>query len=152
MRFLNEYKNLGGKVTVGSDSGFIYQTYGFGTIWEMELFQEAGFHPLEVIRAATMHGAMELNKVSGEPIERGIIREGFLADLVLVEESPIHNMKVLYGTGAVKLNDETQKPERIGGVRYTIKDGIVYDAKRLLEDAAGMVEAQKATIADKATP
>ncbi len=32
MEFLNEYKNRGGKVTVGSDSGFIYQLYGFGTI------------------------------------------------------------------------------------------------------------------------
>ena len=129
---------------MGSDSGFIYQTYGFGTILELELLQEAGFHPLEVIRAATMHGAMEINKVSGEPIEYGIIREGFLADLMLVEESPIENLKVLYGTGAVRLNDETGKPERVGGVRYTIKDGIVYDAKKLLEDVAAMVEAQKA--------
>ncbi len=89
MSFLNDYKNRGGKVTVGSDSGFIYQTYGFGTILELELLQEAGFHPLEVIRAATMHGAMELNKVSGEPIERGVIREGFLADIVLLEENPL---------------------------------------------------------------
>jgi hypothetical protein len=143
MQFLNEYKNRGGKVTVGSDSGFIYQLYGFGTILELELLQEAGFHPLEVIRAATMHGAMELNKVSGEPIETGIIREGFLADLVLVEENPLHNLKVLYGTGAVKLNDETKKPERIGGVRYTIKDGIVYDARQLLGDVAAMVETAK---------
>ncbi len=143
MQFLNEYKNMGGKVTVGSDSGFIYQTYGFGTILEMELLQEAGFHPLEVIRSATMHGAMELNKVSGKPIERGVIREGFLADLILIEESPVHNLKVLYGTGAVRLNDETGRPERVGGVRYTIKDGIVYDAKKLLEDVAAMVEAQR---------
>jgi cytosine/adenosine deaminase-related metal-dependent hydrolase len=146
MQFLNEYKNMGGKVTVGSDSGFIYQTFGFGTIWEMELLQEAGFHPLEVIRSATMHGAMEINKVSGEPIEYGIIREGFLADLVLVEENPLHNLKVLYGTGAVKLNDETGRPERIGGVRYTIKDGIVYDAKKLMADVAAMVEKQKMEI------
>jgi imidazolonepropionase-like amidohydrolase len=147
MSFLNDYKNRGGKVTVGSDSGFIYQTYGFGTILELELLQEAGFHPLEVIRAATMHGAMELNKVSGAPIERGIVREGFLADLMLVEENPVHNLKVLYGTGAVRLNDE-QEVERIGGVRYTIKDGIVYDAKKLLEDVAAMVEAQKAEMAE----
>ena len=143
MSFLNDYKNRGGKVTVGSDSGFIYQTYGFGTILELELLQEAGFHPLEVIRAATMHGAMELAKASGEPIERGVIREGFLADLVLVEESPIVNLKVLYGTGAVRLNDETREPERVGGVRYTIKDGIVYDARELLADVAEMVEEQK---------
>ena len=144
MSFLNDFKNRGGKVTVGSDSGFIYQTFGFGTILELELLQEAGFHPLEVVRAATMHGAMELNKVSGAPIERGVIREGFLADLMIVEENPLENLKVLYGTGAVRLNDETQEVERVGGVRYTIKDGIVYDAKQLLADVAAMVEAQKA--------
>jgi len=148
MSFLNDYKNRGGKVTVGSDSGFIYQTYGFGTILELELLQEAGFHPLEVIRAATMHGAMELNKISGEPIERGVLRPGYLADLVLLEESPIVNLKVLYGTGAVRLNDETGRPERVGGVRYTIKDGIVYDAVRLRDDVAAMVEAQRLAPAD----
>ena len=143
MSFLNDYKNRGGKVTVGSDSGFIYQTYGFGTILELEMLQEAGFHPLEVIRAATMHGAMELNKKNGEPIDRGIIRKGMLADLFIVEENPLQNLKVLYGTGAVRLNDETRRPERVGGVKWTIKDGIVFDAKQLLADVAAMVEKQK---------
>ena len=149
MSFLNDYKNRGGKVTVGSDSGFIYQTYGFGTILELELLQEAGFHPLEVIRSATMYGAMELNKASGAPIDRGVVRVGFLADLVLLEENPLANLKVLYGTGAVRLNDETGRPERVGGVRYTIKDGIVYDAKQLLEDVAVMVAAQRQSMAQK---
>jgi imidazolonepropionase-like amidohydrolase len=143
MQFLNEYKNMGGKVTVGSDSGYIYQLYGFGTILELELLQEAGFHPLEVIRAATMHGAMEIFKPKGEPIEYGVIRTGLLADMIIVEENPLANLKVLYGTGALKLNDETGKPGRVGGVRYTIKDGIVYDAKQLLRDVAEMVENQR---------
>ncbi|MBE9472822.1 MAG: amidohydrolase family protein, partial [Chloroflexi bacterium] len=49
MAFLNDYKNMGGRVTVSSDAGYIYNTFGFGTIGEMELLQEAGFHPLEVI-------------------------------------------------------------------------------------------------------
>jgi hypothetical protein len=31
----------------------------------------------------------------------------------------------------------------VGGVRYTVKDGIVYDAKKLLADVAAMVEKQK---------
>jgi hypothetical protein len=34
--------------------------------------------------------------------------------------------------------------ERVGGVTYTIKDGIVYDAKRLLEDVRRMVAEAKA--------
>ncbi len=144
MRFLNEYKNRGGKVTLGSDAGFIYQLYGFGYILEMELLQEAGFHPLEVIRAATLHGAMEIFKPKGTPIEYGVVRPGLRADLVLVEANPLENLKVLYGTGAVKLNDKTGEVERIGGIKYTIKDGIIYDAKKLLQDVEEMVKKQKA--------
>ncbi len=143
MQFLNEYKNRGGRVTVGSDSGFIYQTYGFGTILELELLQEAGFHPLEVIRSATMHGAQELVAASGAEMDRGIVRPGMLADLLVVDENPLANLKVLYGTGAVRLNDDTGRPERVGGVRYTIKDGIVFDAKQLLADVAAMVAAAR---------
>ena len=143
MQFLNDYKNRGGKVTVGSDAGFIYQTYGFTTIEEMEMLQEAGFHPLEVIRAATLHGAEEIFYPLKKPIEYGVVREGLLADLVLLDENPLENLKVLYGTGAVKLNDETRQVERVGGVEYTIKDGIVYDAKALLKDVEQMVEKQK---------
>ena len=105
MQMLDDYKDLGGRVTVSSDAGFIYNLFGFSTIEEMELLQEAGFHPLEVIRAATMHGAETLVRPRGEPIDFGIVREGFLADLVVVDENPIEDLKVLYGTGVVRLDD-----------------------------------------------
>src|SRR5262245_27380069 len=59
-KLLNDYKKMGGRVTTGSDSGFIYQTYGFGFVNELEMLQEAGFHPLEVVQAATMNGALTL--------------------------------------------------------------------------------------------
>jgi imidazolonepropionase-like amidohydrolase len=144
MSFLNDFKNAGGRVTTGSDSGFIYQTYGFGYIQEFELLQEAGFHPLEVIRSATLYGAEALHEPKGKAIEFGIIRPGLLADMVIVDQNPLENLKVLYGTGAVKLNDQTGKVERVGGVKYTIKDGIIYDAKKLLADVAKMVEKAKA--------
>ncbi|HEX9691592.1 MAG TPA: amidohydrolase family protein [Gemmatimonadales bacterium] len=143
MQLLDDYKDLGGRVTVGSDAGFIYNLFGFGTIEEMELLQEAGFHPLEVIRAATLHGAETLMKPLGRPIDFGVVREGFLADLVVVDENPLEDLKVLYGTGVVRLNDDTGQVERRGGIRYTVKDGIVYDAKQLLEDVAAMVERQR---------
>jgi imidazolonepropionase-like amidohydrolase len=121
-----------------------YQLYGFGTILEMEMLQEAGFHPLEVVRSATMHGAQALYDPKGEEIQFGVIRPGLLADLIIVRENPLENLKVLYGTGAVKLNDETGLPERTEGIRYTIKDGIVYDAEQLLADVRRMVAEQKA--------
>ncbi len=148
MQFLDDYKDAGGRVTTGSDSGFIYQLYGFGYIRELELLQEAGFHPLEVVRSATLYGAEEINKASGEPIDRGIIRPGMLADLVIVEENPLENFKVLYGTGAIKVKN-VDEVERVGGVKYTIKDGIVYDAKQLLEDVRQMVDDQEDELGEK---
>lgn len=143
MRLINDYKNMGGRVTTGSDSGFIYDTYGFAYIEELELLQEAGFHPLEVIQCATMNGALTLFQPEKKPIEFGVVRVGLLADLVIVPENPLQNFKVLFGTGAVRLNDKTNKPERVGGIRWTIKDGIAYDARKLLADVAKMVEKQK---------
>ena len=143
MAFLNEFKNRGGRVTTGSDSGFIYKLYGFDYLREFELLQEAGFHPLEVIRAATFNGAELLSQQQNKPMEFGVLRPGKLADLVIVPENPLANFKVLYGTGAIKLNDQTNQVERVGGIKYTIKDGVIYDAKKLLSDVEQMVEAAK---------
>ena len=142
-RLVNDYKKMGGRVTTGSDSGFIYQTYGFGYVNELEMLQEAGFHPLEVIQAATMNGALTLHEPKGRQPEFGTIRAGLLADMVIVDQNPLQNFKVLYGTGAVRLNDKTGRAERVGGIKYTIKDGIVYDAKALLAEVAAMVDRQK---------
>jgi predicted amidohydrolase YtcJ len=138
MTFVNEYKNRGGRVTVGSDSGYLYKIYGFGYIRELELLQEAGFHPLEVIRAATLSGAEAI----GESETIGSVEPGKLADLVVVEENPLADLKVLYGTGTIRLTDDN-RVIRAGGVRYTVKDGLIYDAKQLLADVREMVRRAK---------
>ncbi len=138
MTFINEYKNRGGRVTTGSDSGFIFQLYGFAYVRELELLREAGFHPLEIIRSATLNGAEAL----GVSDKLGTVTVGKLADFVIVAENPLENLKVLYGTGAIKLTEENEVV-RVGGVRYTIKDGIIYDAKALLQDVKRMVKEKK---------
>jgi imidazolonepropionase-like amidohydrolase len=144
MRLMNDYKNIGGRVTTGSDSGFIFEPYGFGYIQELELLQEAGFNPSQVVMAATLNGALTLYEPKGQPVPPiGTVRVGKLADMVIVKENPLQNFKTLYGTGALRLNETTQKLERVGGVSYTVKDGIVYDAKKLLADVAEMVAAEK---------
>lgn len=143
MDFVDDYKDAGGRVTVSADAAFIYNQYGFGFVEEMELMQEAGLTPLEVIRSATLHPAQALFEPQNEKIQFGVVRPGLLADLVIVDENPLHNLKVLYGTGHVRLNDDTGEPERVGGVKYTIKDGIIYDAKQMLRDIEAMVNAQK---------
>ena len=138
MTFVNEYKNRGGRVTTGSDSGFIFQLYGFAYVRELELLREAGFHPLEVIRSATLNGAEALKMDD----QIGSIEVGKLADMILVEANPLENLKVLYGTGAIKLTEDNEVV-RVGGVKYTISNGVIYDAKALLREVKDMVDAAK---------
>ncbi len=144
---MNDYKNLGGRVTVGTDAGYIWKLWGFSYIEEMEIFREAGFTPAEIMRAATSEGAASIYAPKAESAPFGMVRRGMLADLVIVAENPLANLKVLYGTQHLRLNPKTNEPERVGGVRYTIKDGIVYDAPALLRDVADMVAAEKRSLA-----
>lgn len=139
MSFLQDYKNQGGRIAVGDDAGFIYKLFGFAWVRELEMLQEAGFHPLEVVRAATLSGA----ELVGMSDRIGSVEAGKLADLVIVPENPLANFKVLYGTGAQRLNDATGKVENVGGVRWTIRDGIVYDAPALLADVRRIVRETK---------
>lgn len=138
MTFLNDFKNHGGRVTTGSDAGYIYKIYGFGFIRELELLREAGFNALEVIQAATLNGAEAL----GLEDEIGSVVPGKKADLVIVKDNPLANFKVLYGTGHYRL-DENNQPIRTEGIRYTIKDGIVYDVQELLTDVRRIVAEEK---------
>ena len=141
MIFVNEYKNRGGRVSTGSDEALLF---GFSLIRELELLQEAGFMPLEAIRAGTLSGA----EVLGIDKDTGSVEIGKFADLIIVDQNPLESFKFLYGNGAVKLLDNGAV-ERVGGVKYTIKEGVVYDAKKLLADVKAMVEAQKAKTGKK---
>ena len=143
MTFINEYKNRGGRVTAGSDSGYMYNLYGFGFVQELELLREAGFHPMEVIRAGTLHAAEAI----GMEDKIGTVEVGKLADLILMDENPLKNLKYLYATGDIKL-DEENDVIRVGGVEKTIKDGIVYDARLLLEDVKKIVDEEKSKTPD----
>ena len=139
MSFVNTYKNRGGLVAVGEDAGYIYSTYGFGYIQELELLREAGFHPLEVIRAATQMGA----RILGIEDETGTIEVGKRADILVARENPLQNLKTLYATGHLRMNRETGTTSRVGSLRYTIKDGILYDIDALKADIRDMVNTAK---------
>lgn len=148
MRLINDYKNIGGRVTTGSDSGFIFQLWGFGYVQEFEMLAEAGFAPLEVVQAATINGARTIYDPKGAPPPFGLVRAGMEADLVIVPGNPLANWKLLLGTGTERLNPETNRQERVGGVRWTISNGIVYDAPKLLADVRAMVAREKAKAAN----
>jgi imidazolonepropionase-like amidohydrolase len=141
MDFVNAYKNQGGVVAVGSDTGFLFALWGFGTIRELEMLEEAGFSPLEAIHAATESGAKVVKNQ-----ELGLVRPGYLADLVVLSENPLADIKVFYGIGVTRVSAD-RKEVREQCVKYTIRDGVVFDAQALLKDVRDMVTKAKQTSA-----
>lgn len=138
MAALREFGRRGGLIGAGEDAGFIYQMYGFGLIRELELHQEAGFHPLQAIQHATGNNAIQI----GMAEQVGRVRPGFLADLIVVNGNPLADLKVLYPTGVERIVDG--RPVRTGGVEWTIKDGIPYHGPRLLAEVKEMVAQARA--------
>ena len=136
MAFIREYVKQGGHLSVGSDSGGPFQLYGFQTIRELELLLEAGLTPLEVIRAATQEGARTL-----QAPKLGVLRAGYAADLLIVDENPIENFKVLIGRPPVDASGVSQRRTLI---RAVIVNGRVLDPDRLLADVAHIVDAERA--------
>lgn len=138
MQALVQFARLGGVITTGEDAGFIYQIYGFGYLRELELHQEAGFHPLKVIQHATLNGA----RVLGEQHRLGRLRAGWAADLIVVNGNPLENLKILNPMGVEIYRGESKT--RGGGIEWTVKDGYVFHAPRLFAEVKELVRQARA--------
>ena len=137
MDFVNDYKNHGGMVAVGSDTGFLFDLWGFGTIRELEMLEEAGFSPLETIHAATENGAKVVKNT-----DLGLVRPGYLADLVLLSENPLgRHENFLRNRRHTRRQDRKEVHDQC--VKYTIRDGVVFDSQALLKDVRDYVSKAK---------
>jgi hypothetical protein len=132
-----EFNKRGGRVAYGTDDSYLFATPGFSNVRELQLVLESGMHTLEVLKSATLNSAETLRLDS-----LGLVRPGYLADLVLVDGNPAYNLRFLYSFGALRLNDEGEMV-RTKGIVHTIKDGIVINNARLMEEVERMVAASK---------
>ncbi len=129
---LRDFADKGGIITTGEDGGYIYQLYGFGYLRELQLQQEAGFHPLEVLKHATVNSA----QVLGQGDKLGQIRIGYTADMVIVNGNPMADFSVLLPRNIQALTGD----EATGGIEWTLKDGIPYHAPTMLKAVRDMVK------------
>jgi len=138
MKAVRDFAGMGGVVTTGEDAGFIYKIYGICYLRELQLHEEAGFHPLDVIQHATFNGA----KVLGKADELGRIKTGFRADLIVVNGNPLENLQLLMPKGLNPTLDAQRGDQ--GGIEWTIKEGITYHAPTLWQETREMVEKARA--------
>ncbi len=133
-----EFNKRGGMVVFGTDDNYQWSTGGFGNIRELQLMRETGMHSLEVLRTANLNSA----KLLKEDHRLGLVREGYLADLLLVDGNPAENLRYLYPFGAIRKNED-HSMYRTQGIIYTIKDGVVVDNAKVMDEVARMVADSK---------
>lgn len=136
-RLIYEFQQRGGHLSYAVDDPYLWNTTGFGNVREMQLMQEAGLDPLEVIRSATYNGARTLRRP-----DLGFVQTGYTADLAIVDGNPLENLRYLYAVGALDRTDEGEIVRR-GGVRWTVKDGVVFDNRVLIDEVVRMVAESK---------
>lgn len=79
------------RILPGGDYGFAWTPHGTNAR-DLEYFVEyLGFTPMEAIVSTTRMGG----EIMGRPNELGLVRDGFLADLILVDGDPLANIRVL---------------------------------------------------------
>lgn len=88
---LSKMHKRGIRVLPGGDYGFAFTPHGQNAR-DLEFFVKyLGFTPMEAIRAATLYGGQIMMK----PHELGVVKDGFLADLLLVDGDPLANLAIL---------------------------------------------------------
>jgi imidazolonepropionase-like amidohydrolase len=105
LRIVKALHDAGVPIVAGTDEGIP----GYSVHREIELYVEAGLTPMEALQAATIVSARAM-KLDGE---LGTIERGKRADMIVLNANPldaIHNIRA---------------------VRWTIRDGRVYDAPAL---------------------
>ena len=90
-KLVPELKRRGVRVLPGGDYGFPYNPTGRNA-WDLELFVRLfGYTPAEVLHAATALGG----QIMGMGDELGLIRPGYLADMLLVRGDPTQDITIL---------------------------------------------------------
>ena len=112
------FVEAGGLLAAGVDpTGIGGALAGLGDQRNYELLIEAGFTPVQAIQIMTANGA----KVLGEYERYGSIEPGKLAELVVIDGDPV------------------ARPADVRNVSLVFKDGLGYDAPKLIESTKGIV-------------
>jgi hypothetical protein len=102
-----ELSDIGVKVNLGAHG----QLQGLGAHWELWLLQMGGMSNMEALKAATINSAEYI----GMGDEIGSLKQGKLADMIILEENPLEDIR----------NSES--------VIYTMVNGRLFDASTMNE-------------------
>lgn len=115
--FEQDFVKAGGRLLIGGDASDFGLVPGYTNHTAIIALVNSGFSPLQVFKFATSDAAMFL----GIGSQRGTVREGMAADLLVVKGAPDRNI------------------EDIRNAVYVFKDGAAYDPVKLRAAAKGLL-------------
>ena len=89
LNMVADMQRAGVMILAGTDVANPYLIPGFSLHEELELLVKAGLTPMQALQTATINPAKYFNKEK----ELGSIKKGKLADLVLLDENPLENIR-----------------------------------------------------------
>lgn len=110
-KYVKMLSDGGTKINLGSHG----QLQGLGAHWEMWMLAQGGMSPMQVLRSATINGAAYL----GMDKEIGSLEKGKLADLVILNQNPLDDIR----------NSDN--------IKYVMVNGRLYDADTMNETGSG---------------
>jgi imidazolonepropionase-like amidohydrolase len=102
--------DAGGSVQLGAHG----QLQGLGAHWELWMLAQGGMSPIEALRAATIDGARYL----GLDADLGSIEKGKLADLVVLDQNPLENIRHSESVSLVMLNGRLYEGKTLNEVGH----------------------------------
>jgi imidazolonepropionase-like amidohydrolase len=120
------------KVTIvaGTDTGPVYTVNGLSLLEELEIYVENGFSNYEALETATTNAA---NLLGNEKL--GKVSEGYPAEIVLLNENPLENIKAIYNRNGVITRSKYYNSQNLDELLSISKDktGYYRTTIRLLE-------------------
>ena len=109
MANLGRALQAGIRIAMGSDAGNAGMLHGATVLRELQLMNEAGMTPMQVLVAATRNGA----EVIGRGEELGTLEAGKLADIIVVNGDPLQDLSALGNVELVVKNGKIINPEEL---------------------------------------
>ena len=109
MANLGRALQAGVRIAMGSDAGNAGMLHGATVLRELQLMNEAGMTPMQVLVAATRNGA----EVIGRGEELGTLEAGKLADIIVVNGDPLQDLSALGNVELVVKNGKIIDPDEL---------------------------------------
>ncbi|MET0366095.1 MAG: amidohydrolase family protein [Sphingobium sp.] len=98
-KLVPELRKRGVRIMIGGDYGFPFNPHGRNARDLSHFVQYFGFSPAEALNAATELGG----QLMGRGHELGLVREGYLADLLLIDGDPTLDVAILQDASRIAM-------------------------------------------------